>query len=39
MRRIFIAVVALITLVAASAPSYACPAGYRPCGAGLCCPQ
>lgn len=39
MRRIFIAAVALITLIAASAPSQACPAGYRPCGAGLCCPQ
>jgi hypothetical protein len=39
MRRIIIATSAVLMLLAASAPSQACPGGYAPCGAGVCCPR
>jgi hypothetical protein len=38
MRLALISLVALAALVAAIAPSFACPTGYAPCGARYCCP-
>ena len=38
MRLALISLVALAALIAAIAPSFACPAGYAPCGARYCCP-
>lgn len=41
MRRTLFAALALAALFATVAPSFACPVGYTPCGAGgrLCCPR
>jgi hypothetical protein len=38
MRLTLISLVALATLFAAIAPSFACPAGYQKCGTRYCCP-
>jgi hypothetical protein len=38
MRHTLISMVALAILVAAIAPSFACPAGYVSCGTRYCCP-
>ena len=39
MRRVIIVTSAVLMLLAAGAPSQACPAGYALCGVGVCCPR
>jgi len=39
MRLTLIALAAIANLLVATVPSFACPAGYVPCGTRYCCPR
>lgn len=39
MRIILVTALVLAAMMAATAPSFACPYGYSPCGPRYCCPR